>query len=112
MDAQTRRRERRAEKQAQWKAANPLLVGVSAKPVNRPILSLNRKPKSRVESALNPIDLTVLAEYHEQIESNLQRIERKNQRTWYRRVKSPNAGTNQHWTIEGREYRVNVPDNS
>lgn len=33
MDAQTRRRERRAEKQAQWKAANPLLVGVSAKPV-------------------------------------------------------------------------------
>ncbi len=67
MDAQTRRRERRAEKQAQWKAANPLLVGVSAKPVNRPILSLNRKPKSRVESALNPIDLTVLAEYHEQI---------------------------------------------
>nr|AIR09511.1 N-peptide-mCherry [N-peptide-mCherry expression vector pSA776] len=36
MDAQTRRRERRAEKQAQWKAANPLLVGVSAKPVNRP----------------------------------------------------------------------------
>lgn len=35
MDAQTRRRERRAEKQAQWKAANPLLVGVSAKPVNR-----------------------------------------------------------------------------
>ena len=84
MDAQTRRRERRAEKQAQWKAANPLLVGVSAKPVNRSILSLNRKPKSRVESALNPIDLTVLAEYHEQIESNLQRIERKNQRTWYK----------------------------
>lgn len=36
MDAQTRRRERRAEKQAQWKAANPLLVGVSAKPVNKP----------------------------------------------------------------------------
>lgn len=34
MDAQARRRERRAEKQAQWKAANPLLVGVSAKPVN------------------------------------------------------------------------------
>ncbi|ENJ2091800.1 antitermination protein, partial [Escherichia coli] len=46
MDAQARRRERRAEKQAQWKAANPMLVGVSAKPVNRPILSLNRKPKS------------------------------------------------------------------
>ncbi|WP_213054967.1 antitermination protein N [Escherichia coli] len=88
MDAQTRRRERRAEKQAQWKAANPLLVGVNAKPVNRPILSLNRKPKSRVESALNPIDLTVLAEYHEQIESNLQRIERKNQRTRYSKPRS------------------------
>ncbi|EJP0748745.1 antitermination protein, partial [Escherichia coli] len=27
--------------------------------------------------------LTVLAEYHEQIESNLQRIERKNHRVWY-----------------------------
>ena len=64
-------------------SSKSLLVGVSAKPVNCPILSLNRKPKSRVESALNPIDLTVLAEYHEQIESNLQRIERKNQRTWY-----------------------------
>ncbi|WP_373203394.1 antitermination protein N [Citrobacter amalonaticus] len=83
MDAQARRRERRAEKQAEWKAANPLSVGVSAKPDNRPVLSLNRKPKSRVEIALNPIDLTVLAEYHEQIESNLQRIERKNHRTWY-----------------------------
>ena len=83
MDAQARRRERRAEKQAQWKAANPMLVGVSAKPDNRPILSLNRKAKSRVENAVTPIDLTVLAEYHEQIESNLQRIERKNQRTWY-----------------------------
>lgn len=33
-------------------------------------------------------------------------------RPGYRRVKSPNAGTNQHWAIEGREYRVNVPDNS
>ncbi len=55
---------------------------------NRPILSLNRKPKSRVESALNPIDLTVLAEYHEQIESNLQRIERKNQRAWYSKPRS------------------------
>lgn len=83
MDAQARRRERRAEKQAEWKVANPLVVGVSAKPDNRPILSLNRKPKSRVESAVKPINLTVLAEYYEQIESNLQRIERKNHRAWY-----------------------------
>ena len=35
MDAQTRRRERRAEKQAQWKAANPLLVGVFSETVIR-----------------------------------------------------------------------------
>lgn len=32
MNAQDRRRERRAAKQAEWKKANPLLVGVKAKP--------------------------------------------------------------------------------
>ncbi|CAH6577182.1 hypothetical protein AI2935V1_1552 [Citrobacter freundii] len=84
MDAQSRRRERRAAKQAEWKAANPLSVGVSAKPANRPVLSLNRKPKSRVESALNPINLTVLAEYREQLESRAEAVERKNHRTWYK----------------------------
>lgn len=83
MDAQARRRERRAEKQAEWKAANPLLVGVSAKPNNRPVLSLTRKPKSRVESAVNPIDLTVLAEYREEMEKRAEAVERKNHRTWY-----------------------------
>lgn len=83
MDAQARRRERRAEKQAEWKAANPLLVGVSAKPYNRPVLSLTRKTKSRVESAVNPIDLTVLAEYREEIEKRAEAVERKNHRTWY-----------------------------
>ena len=88
MKPQTRRREGRAENRAQGKAANPRWVGEREKPVNRHILSLNSKPKSRVESALNPIDLTVLAEYHEQIESNLQRIERKNQRTWYSKPRS------------------------
>lgn len=84
MNAQDRRRERRAEKQADWKAANPLLVGVSAKPDSRPVLSLNRKPKSRVESAVNPIDLTALAEYREQLETRANAIERKNHRTWYK----------------------------
>ena len=84
MNSQSRRRDRRADKQAEWKAANPLLVGVSAKPDNRPVLSLSRKPKSRVESAMNPIDLTVLAEYHEQIENNLAMIERANNRIWYK----------------------------
>lgn len=83
MDAQARRRERRAAKQAEWNAANPLLVGVSAKPDNRPVLSLTRKPKSRVESAVNPIDLTALAEYREQLEKRAEAVERKNHKLWY-----------------------------
>lgn len=83
MDAQTRRRERRAAKQAEWNAANPLLVGISAKPDSRPILSLNRKPKSRVESAVSPIDLSVLAEYRDEMEKRAEAVERKNHRTWY-----------------------------
>ena len=83
MDAQARRRERRAEKQAEWKAANPLSVGVSAKPDNRPVLSLTRKPKSRVESAVNPINFTELAEYREELEKRAAVVERKNHRTWY-----------------------------
>ncbi|MFU0912984.1 antitermination protein N [Kluyvera intermedia] len=84
MDAQTRRRERRAEKRAEWNAANPLLVGVSAKPDNRPVLSLTRKPKSRVESAVNPIDLSGLAEYREEMERRAEAVERRNHRTWYK----------------------------
>lgn len=84
MDSQARRRERRAAKQAEWKAANPLSVGVSAKPANRTVLSLNRKPKSRVESALNPINLTVLAEYREQLENRAEAVERKNHKLWYK----------------------------
>ena len=84
MDAQARRRERRAEKQAEWKAANPLSVGVSAKPDSRPVLSLTRKPKSRVESAVNPIDLTVLAEYRQELERRAEAVQRKNRRTWYK----------------------------
>jgi len=83
MNAQDRRRDRRAEKQAEWKAANPLLVGVSAKPDTRPVLSLSRKPKSRVESAMNPIDLTALAEYREGLEKRAAIVERRNHRTWY-----------------------------
>ncbi|WP_312990860.1 antitermination protein N [Atlantibacter hermannii] len=84
MNAQARRRERRAEKQAEWKAANPLSVGVSAKPDSRPVLSLSRKVKSRVESALNPIDLTALAEYRQELERRAEAVERKNRRTWYK----------------------------
>lgn len=84
MDAQARRRERRAEKQAEWKSANPLLVGVSAKPDNRKILSLTRKPKSRIESAVNPIDLTQLTEYRQEMEKRAEAVERKNHHTWYK----------------------------
>lgn len=84
MDAQARRRERRAEKQAEWKAANPLLVGVSAKPDTRKVLSLTRKPKSRVESAVTPIDLTGLAEYRQEMERRAEAVERKNHRAWYK----------------------------
>lgn len=84
MDAQARRRERRAEKRAEWNAANPLLVGVSAKPDSRPVLSLTRKPKSRVESAVNPIDLSGLAEYRQEMEMRAEAVERKNHRTWYK----------------------------
>lgn len=83
MDAQARRRERRADKRAEWNAANPLLVGVSAKPDTRKILSLTRKPKSRVESAVNPIDLSGLAEYRQEMERRAEAVERKNHRTWH-----------------------------
>lgn len=83
MDAQARRRERRAAKQAEWNAANPLLVGVSAKPDSRPVLSLNSKPKSRVERAVSPIDLSVLAQYRDEMEKRAEAVERKNHRTWY-----------------------------
>lgn len=42
MYAQQRRRERRASKRVEWNAANPLLVGVSAKPQTQ-TLPLKRK---------------------------------------------------------------------
>ncbi|KHS87100.1 antitermination protein N [Pectobacterium brasiliense] len=89
MNAQERRRESRAAKQAEWKAANPLLVGISStkgKQALRPTLSLSRKAMNRVEKAINPIDLSALAEYHQQIESNLAKIERKNHSVWYKDV--------------------------
>lgn len=62
MNAQERRRAARAEKQAEWKAANPLLVGVKAKPSCRPVLTLNRRPTDRVVKAVD-----TETEYHKQI---------------------------------------------
>lgn len=64
MNAQDRRRERRAAKQAEWKQANPLLVGVKAKPTCRPILTLNRKPVDRVVKAVD-----TETEYYKQIQA-------------------------------------------
>lgn len=70
MSAQDRRRERRAAKQAEWKQANPLLVGVKAKPACRPILTLNRKPVDRVVKAVEVVNpygqqLAQALAYHE-----------------------------------------------
>lgn len=62
MNAQERRRAARAEKQSAWKQANPLLVGVKAKPDCCPILTLNRKPVDRVVKAVD-----TETEYHKQI---------------------------------------------
>ncbi|WP_313752352.1 antitermination protein N [Mixta calida] len=56
MNAQDRRRERRAAKQAEWKKANPLLVGVKAKPDCRPVLTLKRKPVDRVVKAVEVVN--------------------------------------------------------
>lgn len=67
MDAQARRRERRAAKQAAWKTANPLLVGFCATPEPQPILRLNRKPRDRVAKALEAVN-----EYSLQIQQNAQ----------------------------------------
>lgn len=62
MNAQEKRRAARAEKQSPWKQANPLLVGVKARPDCRPILTLNRKPVDRVVKAVE-----TETEYHKQI---------------------------------------------
>lgn len=62
MNAQERRRDRRAGKQAEWKQANPLLVGVKAQPSCRPTLTLNRKAVDRVVKAVE-----TETEYHKQI---------------------------------------------
>ena len=66
MNAQERRRAARAEKQAEWKQANPLLVGVKAKPDCRPILTLNRKPVDRIVKAVE-----VVNPYGQQLEKAL-----------------------------------------
>ncbi|WP_406705908.1 antitermination protein N [Sodalis sp.] len=71
-DSQSRRRERRVAKQAEWKAANPLRVGIRAKPLERPVLHLKRKV-SRINKAVSPITLTDLFKYQEQITLSAQK---------------------------------------
>ncbi|WP_435927467.1 antitermination protein N [Dryocola sp. BD613] len=71
MDAQARRRQRREAKQLAWKAANPLLVGISARPVTHPPLVLNRKPEDRIAKALE-----VINEYGLQIIQNAERYQK------------------------------------
>ncbi|AIR63543.1 antitermination protein N [Cedecea neteri] len=76
MDAQARRRQRREAKQAVWKAANPLLVGVRAKPDLRLTLSLARKPRYRPDKALEVINIYGLqiiqqAEHYQRLRQKL-----------------------------------------
>lgn len=86
MNAQERRRAARAEKQSAWKNANPLLVGVTAKPACRPILTLNRKPADRVVKAIedvNPYGQQIISasEHHTAIRNKqLEKLIRKHQK--------------------------------
>lgn len=81
MNAQERRRAARAEKQAEWKAANPLLVGVKAKPSCRPVLTLNRRPTDRVVKAVD-----TETEYHKQILAGAAAYVEHRMSTKYQRV--------------------------
>ncbi|RKQ40596.1 antitermination protein N [Enterobacter sp. R1(2018)] len=74
MDAQARRRKRREAKQAAWKAANPLLVGIRFIPQPQPVIRLSRKPEDRIAKALE-----VVNEYGLQIQQNVQRYQRLRQ---------------------------------
>lgn len=52
MDAQARRREKRKEKQEEWKRQNPTSVGIRAKPNELLVVELNRSPVDRVDKSL------------------------------------------------------------
>lgn len=89
LNSQSRRRERRVQKQLDWIAGTAGAMGVSACPEYRPVLSLNRNPRARTDRALNPPDLTALAEYRAQIERELARLERVQRRLLYSPPKEP-----------------------
>ncbi len=103
MDAQARRRERRAAKQAAWKTANPLLVGFCATPEPQPILRLNRKPRDRVAKALEAVN-----EYSLQIQQNTEKYlrlreqqQQKNHRIYHSQPKKPSGSPD----ARGKEKR-------
>ncbi|MCE9874248.1 transcriptional regulator [Hafnia alvei] len=52
MDAQARRREKRKEKQEEWKRQNPTSVGIRAKQNELLVVELNRNPVDRVDKSL------------------------------------------------------------
>ncbi|WP_058911151.1 antitermination protein N [Entomohabitans teleogrylli] len=93
MDSQSRRRERRQAKQAAWRAANPLQVGVRARPVSVSVVSSSGCGKSRVEKSLSPINLNALAEYQAQLEMYAEAIQRRNHRIWYRKPRNEHGVT-------------------
>ncbi|HEY1847053.1 MAG TPA: antitermination protein N [Buttiauxella sp.] len=70
MDAQARRRQRREAKQAAWKEANPLLVGIRFTPQPQPVLRLCRQPADRIAKALE-----IVNEYGLQIQHNALRYQ-------------------------------------
>lgn len=103
MDAQARRRQRREAKQLAWKRANPLFVGISARPANHPPLVLNPRPQNRVAKALE-----VVNEYGVQIMQNAELYYqiRQQQKTLARKVyqaqpKTPSGSAN----ANGKEKR-------
>jgi hypothetical protein len=65
-------------------------------------VSLTHKTKPRADSALNPIDLTALAKYREDLEKRAEVIERKNRRTWYSKPRNETGvACMEHQKIKG-----------
>ncbi|MEL4015275.1 antitermination protein N [Dryocola clanedunensis] len=96
MDSQARRRKRREAKQAAWKAANPLLVGITAGPVASPPLILTRKPSDRVANSLevvNAYGLQILqnAEHYAALRRSINEKQRRIYQALPRRSAGPDA---------------------
>ena len=70
-----RRRVRRADLQSEESSSSEVM--------HRPTLSLSVSRRSSVERAVNPIDLSELFAYQEQIQKHADRIEKQNHKVWY-----------------------------